>query len=148
MSAPATARPAAAPAATATATTAVVFATARGETGAPAGAMEWDAEGTLVDRLGGQLRSLGIEDIRLVVRPGHRMTVAGTTLVESDDAAADLRLVAALAGEGSGPLVFAGAEIIPQREALAGLLADPRVNTGILTTSGKIARPYGYRTKT
>jgi hypothetical protein len=149
MSASTTVRRATAPVASAPATTAVVFATALGEGGTPAGAFEWVGGETLVERLVDQLRSLGIADIRLVLRPGGTVgTVPSVSVVESEDAAADLRYVAALAREGSGPVVFAGAEIITQREALAGLLADPRLNTGILSTSGRIARPYGYRTKT
>jgi hypothetical protein len=148
MAAPVTASPVIGPVATAPATTAVLFATARDDTGVPAGALEWQDGQTLAERLAAQLRSLGIADIRLVTRPGNGIAVPGARAVESEDAAADLRYVAALAREGNGPLVFAGAEIITQREALAGLLADPRVNTGILSTSGKIARPYGYRTKT
>ncbi|MEA2249642.1 MAG: hypothetical protein QOH46_4171, partial [Solirubrobacteraceae bacterium] len=148
MATPATASPATPPVATAPGTTAVLFATARDDAGLLAGALEWQDGQTLADRLAGQLRSLGIADIRLVTRPGNGIAVSGAHVVESEDAAADLRFVAALAREGRGPLVFAGAEIITQREALAGLLADPRVNTGILGTSGKIARPYGYRTKT
>jgi hypothetical protein len=148
MSAATTAPRTAVPVASAPATTAVVFATARGEDGTPAGSFEWEGGRTVAEYLVEQLRSLGIADVRVVTRPGHGLAVAGTAAVESEDAAADLRYVAALARKGSGPLVFAGAEIITQREALAGLLADPRVNTGILSTSGKIARPYGYRTKT
>ncbi len=159
MSAPTTTRPAAAPVATAPGTTAVLFATARSDSGALAAALEWEPGQTLAARLAGQLRALGITDIRLVTRPnftkgtdpfvkGAFVTGGGVRVVESEDAAADLRYVAALAREGSGALVIAAAEIITQREALAGLLSDPRVSTGILATSGKIARPYGFRTKT
>jgi hypothetical protein len=125
----------------------VLFATARTEAdppGLPAAALEWEAGQTLVERLAGQLRSLGIDDVRVVVRPGHELPGAEV----SADAAADLRYIAALAREATGPLVIAAGEIVTQREALAGLLADPRVSTGILTTSGRIARPWGYRTKT
>jgi hypothetical protein len=143
MAASVTARPAAVAAST-PAPTGVLFATACDDAGTPAGALEWEAGETLVERLAGQLRSLGVEDIRVIVRPGIELPGA----VVSENAAADLRYVAELARAGDGALVFAGAEIITQREALAGLLADPRVTTGILTTSGKIARPYGYRTKT
>ncbi len=135
MATPATAPKTAARAVT-DAPTAVLFATARSDDGTPAAFMPWDASTTLVERLAGQLRALGIQDVRVVTRR------------DSPDAAADLRLVAAVAREGTGPLILAGGEIVTQREALAGLLADPRVQTGILTTSGKIARPYGFRTKT
>ncbi len=133
MATPATA-PRAASAAATSAPTAVLFATAVTDDGTPAAFMRWDDGTTLVERLADQLRSLGIEDVRVITRR------------ESPDAASDLRYLASL--EGSGPLILAGGEIVTQREALAGLLSDPRVQTGILTTSGKIARPYGYRTRT
>lgn len=135
--------PNAVPMATA-APTAVVFATALAEDGAPAALLPWDESGTLLDRLIGQLRSLGIADVRVITRTGAHDAVPGA--IRSEDAAADLRYLAEL--EGNGPLILANGEIITQREALAGLLADPRVQTGVLTTSGKIARPFGYRTKT
>ena len=129
-----------APAATA-APTAVLFATAPGDDGRPAAALRWDEDTTLVERLAGQLRSLGIADVRVLVRPGVELPGA----IVSEDAAADLRYVAELSS--TGPLILAAGEVVTQREALAGLLADPRVQTGILTTSGKVARPWGYRTK-
>ena len=30
---------------------------------------------------------------------------------------------------------------------LAGLLAEPRIRTGVLTTGGTVARPYGFKTR-
>jgi hypothetical protein len=46
-----------------------------------------------------------------------------------------------------GALVVAYADVITRREALAGLLAEPRIATGILQTLSQIARPYGFRTR-
>ncbi len=128
--------------------TGVLFATAPGgPSGAPAAALDW-ADTTLLARLAQQLVSLNAADLHVVVRAPLPTDALGATVHVSADAAADLRLVAALARRGTGPMVLAGAEIVTQREALAGLLADPRVATGILATGGKIARPYGYRTRT
>ena len=43
--------------------------------------------------------------------------------------------------------MIAYADVVTQREALAGLLFDPRIATGILSTAGKVARPFGFRTR-
>lgn len=136
MATPATAPTPAAPPALSDAPTAVIFATASSDDGTPAAFLPWDGSTTLVERLADQLRTLDIQDIRIVTRQ------------DSPDAAADLRYVAEVARGGTGPLIVAGGEIVTQREALGGLLRNPGLQTGILTTSGKIARPYGYRTKT
>ena len=53
----------------------------------------------------------------------------------SADLPGDLRAVEAIARDGSGALVVADGDILTQREALAGLLADPRIATGMLTTT-------------
>jgi phosphatidylglycerophosphate synthase len=133
--------------ATTAALTGVLFATARAEH-EPASAMPWDG-GTLVERLAAQLLDVGVSDLHVIVRPGDEplATQLGGRLHVSADAAADLRLVAEIARGGAGAMVFAGGEIITQREALAGLLADPRIANGVLATTGKIARPYGHRIK-
>ncbi len=131
--------------------TGVLFATAPGgPDGGPAAAFAWE-QTTLVARLAGQLAALGVRDLHVVVRRAHPAVSAqalGATVHVSEDAAGDLRVVAALAGRGSGGMVVADADIVTQREALAGLLANPSLATGILATAGKIARPFGYRTRT
>jgi CDP-alcohol phosphatidyltransferase-like enzyme len=64
------------------------------------------------------------------------------------DAAADLRTIAALARAGDDAIVVINADIVTHREALAGLLADPRIATGILTSTRRvIGRPFTYRTR-
>jgi len=129
-------------------TTGVLLATAPGPGGGPAAALAWE-DTTLLGRLAAQLASLGVRDLHVIVRPGQGAAVpAGIGAHVCEDAAADLRLIAALCREGAGGMVFADADIVTQREALAGLLADPRVTTGILATGGRIARPYGYRHRT
>ena len=66
-----------------------------------------------------------------------------------DGTAGALRAVAELAGAGDGTLVVANADILTQREALAGLIADPRVPTGMLTTTvRRVYRYVGLRTRT
>ena len=46
-------------------------------------------------------------------------------------------------------LVVANADILTQGEALAGLLADPRIATGMLTTTvRRVQRYMGFRTRT
>ena len=47
----------------------------------------------------------------------------------------------------TGALVVAYADIVTQREVLAGLLAEPRMATGIISTGGPVARPYGFKTR-
>ncbi len=131
--------------------TGVLFATAPGGPGGgPAAALAWE-DTTLVARLATQLASLGVRDLHVVVRCAHPAVGAealGAAVHVSEDAAGDLRLVAALARRGTGGMVLAEADIVTQREALAGLLANPSLATGILATAGKIARPFGYRTRT
>ncbi|MEA2170136.1 MAG: hypothetical protein QOF76_3436 [Solirubrobacteraceae bacterium] len=130
------------------AATAVLFATARGDMGV-AGALEWDPGVTLLRRFVAQLHELGAREVHVVVRPGDEDVAAGLDVAvhRSPDPAADLRLVSEIARAGTDTLVISGAEVVTQREALAGLLADPRVVTGILGTTGKIAKPFGARVK-
>src|SRR5690348_7395652 len=71
------------------------------------------ADGTLLDRVRGQLVSLGARAVHVL-------------------AAEDLPGLAALARAGDGPLVVATGGLLAHREALATLLADPRLDTAIL----------------
>jgi phosphatidylglycerophosphate synthase len=70
-------------------------------------------DGTLLDRLRGQLVALGAHAVHVL-------------------AADDLRAIAAIARAGDGPLVVATGGLLAHREALATLLADPRLDTAIL----------------
>src|SRR4051794_26219422 len=72
------------------------------------------ADGTLAGRLQGQLTSLGACRVHVLA---------------GDD---DLRAIAAIARGGDGPLVLAAGDVLAHREALATLLADPRLDTAIL----------------
>ncbi|HEV3001104.1 MAG TPA: CDP-alcohol phosphatidyltransferase family protein, partial [Solirubrobacteraceae bacterium] len=63
----------------------------------------------------------------------------------SADPSSDLRAVARLARDSAGGLVVAHADVVTQREVLAGLAADPRVSTGALATVGPLGRPTAPR---
>ena len=56
-------------------------------------------------------------------------------VLEADDVGEDLQVAAQIAHAGRGPLVVAAAHVLTQREALAQLLADPRVASGILAAA-------------
>jgi phosphatidylglycerophosphate synthase len=87
--------------------------------------LAWE-DTTVAGRLEEQLRSLGIETVR-------RVPAAGA-----------LEAVAAAARGADGDVVVARADVVTQREALAGALADPRVPTAVLSARadpGAGARP-------
>src|SRR5437868_2486777 len=72
------------------------------------------ADATLLDRLRGQLASLGARSVHVI------------------DAGDALHAVAAIARAGDGPLVIAQGDLLAHREALATLIADPRLDTAVL----------------
>ena len=126
-------------------TTVVLFATtpAGGTTG-PAALLTCEGS-TSLTRLLSDLGALGVTDAVVVTRPQWRpaieAAVASGPLVPSvrDSAglSTDLRLVAEVAGAAPGSVVLAMADIVTHRSALAGLLADPRVSTGVLSTGNR-----------
>lgn len=127
---------------------AVLLATHADAAGTPAAVQVID-DGTVLGRLVAQLGSLGVDQVTVVARPDGAAAVraaasavdaaAGATVevVESADLAADLGVLAATAGTCQSPLVVAAADVVLHREALAGLLADPRIASGIVTTSAR-----------
>jgi phosphatidylglycerophosphate synthase len=122
-------------------TGAILLATAPADDGEPAAALAW-ADTTVLERLLGQLRDLGVDHATVVTRPGWEDPLAErlgdrATVRASPDTAGDLRAVAELARRDGGDMVLLSGEIVTQREALAGLLADPRIATGILTGGGR-----------
>jgi phosphatidylglycerophosphate synthase len=136
--------------------TAVLVATARGDAGGPAAALAYEHT-TLLGRLLEQLADLGIRQAHVITRPDWVPLLEPSTggrglsvrLHGSADLAADLRTVEAIARDDDGALVVASGDILTQREALAGLLADPRIATGMLTTTvRRIYRYVGFRTRT
>ena len=70
----------------------------------------------VLERLRDQLTSLEINEIHVV------------------DPADGLSAVAAIARRADGGVVVAAGDIVTHREALAGLLGDPRIQTGVLVT--------------
>jgi Family of unknown function (DUF5941)/CDP-alcohol phosphatidyltransferase len=138
----------------AAATTAILLATAPGDAGAPAAALPW-GDGTVLSRLLEQLGELGVRSTVVITRPEWeamlRPALDGlepVVLRTSEGTAGDLRAIAAVAREGTGAVLVAGAEVVTHREALAGLLKDPRVGTGALCSSRRLGRALAFRTRT
>jgi hypothetical protein len=132
----------------------VLLATAPAEEGGPAAALPWE-DGTVLRRLLAQLETLGVRSATVITRPGWeqalRPSLAGhgvqADLRSSADTAADLRAIADLARTADGDVLIAAAEVVSHREALAGLLADPRVTTGALCTAQRLGRAFAFRTR-
>ena len=123
----------------------VLLATARSAEGGPAALLPWEHH-TLVARLAGQLAALGVPRTIVLTRPAWEADVRAAVDTEvrtSPSLAADLELVAELAAAGHGGLVVMYGDMVTHGEALAGLLADPRVATGIL--AGGRGRPMVFR---
>jgi Family of unknown function (DUF5941)/CDP-alcohol phosphatidyltransferase len=140
-------------AAKATAADVVLLATIPAAGGGPAAALEV-LDGTALGRLLAQLETLGVRRAWVVTRPRWRKAVeaatgegsAGVTVVEAVDPTDDLRAVAEIAERISGPLVVGSAHVVTQREALARLLADPRLGSGVLATHPSPGgRPFAIR---
>ena len=132
---------------------AVLLATAPGSEGGPAAGLPWE-DTTLLGRLVAQLAALGVGEFHVVTRPAwsgdleRSLASAGVAarMHRSEDRAGDLRAVAAIAGgSGEDALVVANADVLTQGEALAGLLADPRVATGVLVATRQLPRPTAFR---
>ncbi|WP_262841473.1 CDP-alcohol phosphatidyltransferase family protein [Sphaerisporangium corydalis] len=117
------------------------------------------AEGTLVDRLAGQLALLRVRRTHIVTRgsdlpalpsrPG--VLVAGAVnepvpvaaaaataaeVARSPGLTGDLRAVAAIARAGAGPMAVLPGDLVAHTDALALLLADPARGTGALVAVG------------
>jgi phosphatidylglycerophosphate synthase len=148
-------RPAGPPATAAATATAILFATAAARDGGPAAALRWEGEQTVVARLIDQLASLGIRRVHVVTRPAFEDAVRASLGAPDSDVRvdvspsleADLRLIADVARGSRGGVVVGLADIVTQREALAGLLVDPRHPTGVLATAAGHGRPYAPRAR-
>src|SRR5829696_7580121 len=125
--------------------TAILLATAPALGDVPAAALAWNGT-TIGARLRDQIVELGADEVHLVTRPAWTGSVAGA--LGGDDAhvhasaglAEDMRVIARIAEAADGPVIVANADIVTQGEALAGLLADPRIRTGILVSSWRASR--------
>jgi len=128
---------------------AVLLATAPSAAGGPAALLPWPGEGSLLARLLGQLASLGVRDVHVLTRPAWEDDVragsGGVPVSVTTGLDADLRAVVELASDDG--VIVAQADIVTHREALAGLLADPRIGTGILTGRGATARSLPFRVR-
>lgn len=135
-------------------TTAVVLATTPAAEGGPAAGQDF-AGTTIVRRLVDQLTGLGMRAVHVVTRPGWEPALQASlqgvglsvALRPSADPAEDLRAVAEAARATSGGLVVAQGEIVTHREALAGLLANPRIATGMLAAGGYFGWPFVPRAR-
>ncbi|MDX6666260.1 MAG: hypothetical protein QOG68_2466 [Solirubrobacteraceae bacterium] len=77
------------------------------------------ADTTVAQRLAAQLRELGVEGIHVVARGAIDRQLAA---------------IADLARRAPGAVVVVSGDVVTQGEALAGLLADPRIGTGVLSS--------------
>jgi phosphatidylglycerophosphate synthase len=132
---------------------ALLFATIEAQDGGPAAVLPLEGGSTLLGRLVAQLDSLAVHRVTVVTRPAWLDEVRRALpadrpefeVLPSADLAEDLRTAAAVAGRARGRLLVAAADILTHREALAGLLADPRVNTGILATGSWRRGRWAFR---
>lgn len=136
-------------------TAAVLVATAAADDGGPAAGLPWE-DRTVLRRLLDQLASLDVAMAHVITRPewepALRRAVEGSPVdarvVVSPGLADDLRAIASVARDTGGRLVVAHADVLTQREALAGLLADPRLRTAVLATGAGHGRPFAWRLRT
>jgi phosphatidylglycerophosphate synthase len=135
-----------------TVTTAVLLATTPAQdAGGPAALLPWD-DGTVLSRLVAQLDSLGVPAMHVITRPewedAVRRAVPGAEVHASGGLDGDLDAIGTLAGgSDGGALVLLYGDVVTHREALAGLLIDPRVSSGILAGGGYLVRPFPFRTR-
>jgi CDP-alcohol phosphatidyltransferase-like enzyme len=135
-------------------TAAVVLATVPGEDGGSAAGLPW-GDGTVLRRLLSQLADLGVRSAHVLTRPGWEQALqpsledldVSTELHVSVGTAEDLRAIATIARAGHGDVLVAPGDVVSHREALAGLLADPRVATGALCTNRRLGRAFAFRTR-
>ena len=129
--------------------TAIVIATVPAAGGACAALLPWQGA-TVLARLLGQLAELGIGDVRVLTRPAFEAgvrDVAGERVHVAEGTGGDLRAIADAAGEPGAGLVILPGDVITHKEALAGLLKDPRVVTGALLGGGWRSRQFAFRVR-
>ncbi|GII00869.1 hypothetical protein Pta02_28770 [Planobispora takensis] len=97
------------------------------------------ADGTLLDRLTGQLAAFPIRDVHVVARSGDFVRSAdGSYLIGSDGSqgvADDLRRIARVARTASGPVAVLVGDLVAHDGALAALLAHPSRGTGAVVAA-------------
>jgi phosphatidylglycerophosphate synthase len=132
---------------------AILFATVGTAQGPPAAALRC-GDSTLLGRLLDQLAHLGFTRATVITRPGWEGDIKAATahagldvdLRSSANTGEDALTIAEIASSVRQPLVIGSGDVLTHREALAGLLADPRVVSGILTT-GRMAGSWAFRTR-
>jgi phosphatidylglycerophosphate synthase len=130
-------------------TAALLLATSEAAEGGPAALLQADGA-TLLARLEQELTSLGARPAAVLTRRGWGSAIraaTGAEVIESASVAEDLRRMAAFAGRANGPLLIANADILVHREALAGLLTNPKVATGILVTGSQHRGQRSFRVR-
>ena len=136
-------------------TSALLFATAAAADGRPAASLPAGGA-TVLGRLLGTLKALDVGAAWVVTRPAWKETIeeaaAGTgvdvTVVASEDQRDDLLAAARIATSAPGRLVVGNAHVVTHREALAALLSDPRVVSGILSTTSHARGLWSFRVRT
>lgn len=138
-------------------TAAVLLATSVSADDSPAAALNCGPT-TLIARLTDQLQRLGVDRGWVLTRPSWEPEIKAIAAASdlqlevrtSPSTAQDLRTVADIAATVESPvtnIVLASADILTHREALAGLLADPRISTGILSTTASPKGSWAPRTR-
>jgi hypothetical protein len=134
----------------ATGTAGLVFATAPALDGGAAAGLPLE-QTTILGRLLDQFGTLGLRTVWVVTRPEWRddLDAAARTagldvrVLASADLVEDMRITADVAEQAPGTLLVSRADVVTHREALAGLLLDPRIVSGALVGSACAARAGG-----
>ncbi|RRR96557.1 CDP-alcohol phosphatidyltransferase family protein [Glycomyces terrestris] len=98
---------------------------------APGGFAEIDEDRTVLDRLIGQIRDAGCDDVTVLTRPGTDRPVKATQVV-SADADADLAHLGELAFAQDGHLFVACADLVASQTTVAAVLSDSSRRSGVL----------------
>ncbi|GAA2889051.1 hypothetical protein GCM10010517_53140 [Streptosporangium fragile] len=105
------------------------------------------AEGTLPDRLTGQLVTLPVRDVHVVTRAVDIIHApGGTHMIGAEGSrglADDLRRVARAARASTGPVAVVAGDLVAHTEALAVLFAHPARDTAALVSTGDDPGPPG-----
>ncbi|GGS90898.1 hypothetical protein GCM10010156_56520 [Planobispora rosea] len=97
-------------------------------------------EGTLLDRLTGQLSELAVEDVHVVGGSGDVVHASGGACATGSEGsrgiADDLRRIARVARGSAGPVAVLAGDLVAHTEALAELLDHPARGTGAIVATG------------
>ncbi|HEY7485454.1 MAG TPA: CDP-alcohol phosphatidyltransferase family protein [Streptosporangiaceae bacterium] len=113
------------------------------EGGGPTAALPYGPDTTLLERLLDQLAALGVHDSRIVARrelaaPLHKN---GHDVIETDDLADDLRVVAELARAAKEPVLILSGDIVAGDELLVRLVADSKAPASAVISRARSAGP-------